>query len=65
MACRSELLQKVHQHNRQIPEEPVNGKRPRQARATPDQIGTAMRDTNIELIALIMRELEEKEHEFL
>lgn len=55
----------MHQHNRQIPEEPVNGKRPRQARATPDQIGTAMRDTNIELIALIMRELEEKEHEFL
>ena len=55
----------MHQHNRQIPEEPANGKRMRTARATPDQIGTAVRDTNIELIGLIMRELEEKEHEFL
>lgn len=65
VCCRSELLQRVHQHNRQLQEEPVSGsRRARAARATPDQIGAAMRDSNIELINIMMEALEQ-EHEFL
>ena len=63
-SCRSDLLQRVHQHNRQMQEEPYNGRRARAPRATPDQVGAAMRDTNIELINIIMEALEQ-EHEFL
>lgn len=42
----------------------MNGRRARAPRATPDQIGAAMRDSNIELINIMMEALEQ-EHEFL
>lgn len=61
---RSELLQRVHQHNRQLQEEPANGRRSKAARATADQMGAALRDSNIELINIMMEALEQ-EHEFL
>eukprot|EP00884_Botryococcus_braunii_P009363 jgi/Botrbrau1/18428/Bobra.0072s0020.2 len=60
-----DLLQKVQQNTRQVQEEMVYPKRGGKGqRATPDQIHNALRDTNIEMITTMLRELE-KEHEFL
>ncbi len=64
MWCRAELLQRVHAHNRAQQEEPVVGKKGRAARVAVEQQGGHVRDTNIDLIGLIMEALD-KEHEFL
>lgn len=62
--CRSELLQKVQATNRQLQDD-MNPRRPPKGRlATSDQIQTALRDTNVELI-ITMMEAFEQEHEFL
>lgn len=63
--CRTELLQKVHQNTRQLQDEVTYTKRMNKGqRATSDQIHTVVRDTNIELITIILQALEQ-EHEFL
>lgn len=62
---RADLLQKVHQNTRQLQDEVTYTKRmSRGPRATSDQIHTVVRDTNIELITIILQALEQ-EHEFL
>jgi hypothetical protein len=61
------LLQKVHQNTRQLQDDMGYPKRTGgrgQNRITPDQIHNAVRDTNIELITMMLEHLE-KEHEFL
>ena len=63
--CRADLLQKVHNNTRQLQDDVAYPKRPaRGPRATPDQIHNAVRDTNIEVITIILQAMEE-EHEYL
>ncbi|KAK9806100.1 hypothetical protein WJX72_001362 [[Myrmecia] bisecta] len=63
----TELLQKVHASTRALHDD-VNGSNPKRSgrgqRVTPDQIHTAVRDTNIELITMMLEALEH-EHEYL
>ena len=68
--CSSALLQRVHSNTRAFHEDtllpPSSSSRrpPRGQRATPDQIHNAVRDSNIELITMMLEALE-KEHEFV
>ncbi len=62
---RSDLLQKIHANNRQLQEEVAFPRRTtRGGRASADAVNIAVRDTNIELITLILEAMEQ-EHEFL
>ena len=66
MVCRADLLQKVHNNTRQLQDDVSYGNKraAKGPRATPDQINTAVRDTNIELITIMLQAMEE-EHEYL
>ena len=66
--CRAELLQKVHATNRQLQDNMQTqqtrriGRRDRSS--STDQVPDQIRDSNIELITIILEALE-KEHEYL
>ena len=66
--CRAELLQKVHATNRQLQDNMQAqqtrriGRRDRSS--STDQVPDQIRDSNIELITIILEALE-KEHEYL
>lgn len=62
---RTDLLQKVHASNRQMQEEVAVPRRPhRSGRVAADAVNIAVRDSNIDLITLILEAME-REHEFL
>ena len=68
ICCRSELLQKVHATNRQLQDNMQTQQTRRIGRRdrsnSTDQVPDQIRDSNIELITIILEALE-KEHEYL
>lgn len=67
MVCRTELLKKVHEYNRNMQEQQTaqaNTRRIRRSHGSPEQVADPIKDGNIELIEMIMDAID-REHDYL